>query len=220
MQPFLDTANLDEIKIGLAGGYLRGITTNPTIMAREPKTNYVGHIQKIADLCTAAKQPVSLSIEVFAKSPEEMLKQARQFIQEIHYPTLAIKIPIASTTLGVIAELARAGVRVNVTCGVTASQGEMAAMAGGTYYSLFFHRIKDLGVDAAQTVRDTKAMLAGTKCQIICGSIRNVEDVMEASLAGSDIITAPLKIWQEMANHPKSDEWNEKFLQDFAAWVK
>ena len=220
MQAFLDSANLEEVKIALSKGWLRGITTNPTIMAREPKTNYAGHIQKIADLCQEANQPVSLSIEVFARDAAGMLQQAREFVKEVRYPNLAIKIPVAPETMGVIAVLAGEGVRVNVTCGVTSGQGALAAAAGATFYSLFFHRIKDLGTDAAQTVRDTKTLIAGSGTQIICGSIRNVDDILECSLAGSDIVTAPLKLWEEMAHHTKSVEWNEKFLQDFAAWIK
>lgn len=220
MQPFLDSANLEEVKIALSKGWLRGITTNPTIMAREPKTNYPSHIQKIADLCTHAKQPVSISIEVFAREPAEMLKQARQFVKEIHYSNLAVKIPVAPETMEVISALARDGVRVNVTCGVTAAQGTMAANAGARFYSLFFHRIKDLNLDGVQIVRNTKQLLAGTGTEIICGSIRNVEDVMECAISGADIVTAPLKLWDEMAHHAKSVEWNEKFLSDFAAWLK
>ncbi len=220
MQPFLDSANLAEVKIALAKGWLRGITTNPTIMVREPKTNYVGHVQKIADLCTQAGNPVSISIEVFAKDTAGMLTQARQFVKEIRYANLAVKIPVAPETMAVVAQLAREKVRVNVTCGVTAGQGALAAAAGATFYSLFFHRIKDLGVDAVQTVRDTQQLLAQTGTEIICGSIRNVEDVMECALAGADIVTAPLKIWDELAHHAKSVEWNEKFLSDFSAWLK
>ena len=118
-----------------------------------------------------------------------------------------------------IAQLTRDGIKTNVTVGFNAAQGVMAAVAGATYYSLFFHRIKDTGTDAVETVRQTKQLIAGAGTLIICGSIRSVEDVIEASLAGSDVVTAPLKVWQEMATHAKSLEWNNKFLQDFEAWI-
>ncbi len=219
MKPFLDTANLDEIRAALGKGWVRGITTNPSLMAKEPKSNFVLHIQKIADLCTQAGQLVPLSVEVFSNDPDEMYSQAREFFRTIRYSNLNIKIPVAWETLEVVRQLSKEEVKVNVTCGFNEAQGLLAAKAGAAYYSLFFCRIRDAGVDPVQTVQRTKKLLAGSDTELICGSIRKPEDVLEAFLAGADIVTAPLKVYEAMTEHFKTTEWTEKFLQDFKAWV-
>ena len=148
---FIDTANLEEIKGALDRGFV-GVTTNPSLLAKEPKGNYMAHLGKIVDLING--YPLhdgtlpSLSVEVFTSDPEEMVKQAKEFRDTLKYPNLAVKIHIThqnKDNLAVIRELSRDGIQVNCTACMTVYQATMAAAAGSRFVSLFWGRIKDGG---------------------------------------------------------------------------
>jgi transaldolase len=220
MKLFVDSANLGEIEEALARGFPAGVTTNPSILAREERTDLVEHIHRIIALLRRYGRELPLSVEVYAEDPGEMLDQALKFVSAFRYPALSVKIPIGWDELRVIAELRRRDVRVNCTCCMTFSQAYMAALAGADYVSLFYNRIKDAGGDAravvAETVRAFRA--AGVSAQVIVGSIRHPHDVSEALAAGADIVTVPPKLLPPLTRHPKTTEAVQQFLDDFRRW--
>tara|TARA_Y100000310_G_scaffold299492_1_gene334378 strand:+ start:349 stop:1014 length:666 start_codon:yes stop_codon:yes gene_type:complete len=221
MKLFADTANLDEIKSLISKGIIEGVTTNPSILAKEPKVNFFAHIKKIADLCSAGGN-LPLSVEVFATEPDEMINQAIQIMDETAYDQLNIKIPIGFEELRVINTLFNEGVRVNCTCCFTASQLELAALAGARYVSLFYNRLIDAKGDPKVVLHQTRKFIddRDLDCEIICGSIRKADDVTDAWDAGSHIVTAGYEVIKNMTKHYKTDESVSGFLKDFNAWMK
>lgn len=219
MKLFLDTANLEEIEKGLQLEILSGITTNPTLIAKEPKSDFLAHVKKIIELCKRYKQEISLSIEVFQTEPEKMVKQAKDFVSKIDYNNLNIKIPIGWQELKVIKELSKSNIGVNCTCGFNEAQAILAAKAGARYFSLFCGRMKDIGVNPFEVIKNTRQLLEGTETEIIIGSIRHMKDVVDSFLAGAHIVTAPLDILEKMAIHPKTTESVNQFLDDFEQWI-
>lgn len=222
MKIFLDTANLTEIEDGLRRGFPRGITTNPSILAKEKKTDFQKHIQKIIDLLIRYGYDIPLSVEVFSSDPKEMIAQADQFVKSFgHYPNLNVKIPIGWNELAVIRELRQRGVKVNCTACMTYSQAVMAALAGANYVSLFYGRIRDGGEPPEPLVRKVRAGFKewNIPSEIIVGSIRQVSDIVEALQAGADIVTVQPKFFTQMVSHPKTDEVVNQFITDFKNWL-
>lgn len=220
MKLFVDSANLDELEQAFARGFVAGITTNPSILAREERTDVVEHIGKIIALVRRHGADVPLSVEVFADDPAEMLDQGLKFVAALRYPLLAVKVPIGWNELKVIAELRRHDVRVNCTCCMSFNQATMAALAGANYVSLFWGRIRDTGYDARLVVDQVARAFrrAGLGTEVIVGSIRHLHDVNEAFEAGADIVTVPPKLLPPMTEHPKTTEVVNQFLTDFRRW--
>ena len=220
MKIFVDSANLADIEAALARGFVAGITTNPSILAREERGDFTEHIQKIIALVRRYGREVPLSVEVFAEDPAEMLDQALKFVAAFAYPELSVKSPIGWQELRVVAELRRRDVKVNCTCCMSFNQAVMAALAGATYVSLFYNRIRDIGVDARAVVAETaRAFREGqVGAEIIVGSIRHFQDVNEAFAAGAHIVTVPPKFFPEMTAHPQTTEAVRQFLSDFRRW--
>jgi transaldolase len=218
---FLDSANLQDVENSLARGHLSGITTNPSLLAKEPKSNFYGHIQKIVDLIVADGRNLPLSVEVFATKPDEMIAQAQDILEKIPYAGLNIKVPIGWDELKVIYALAKRGIKVNCTCIFTEEQCVLAANSGATYVSIFHCRLKDLGGDPVRVIANTREIfdLAGHKAEIIVGSIRMQSDVFEAHLAGGHIVTVGAKVMEQMSTHPGTDKSVQGFLKDFAGWM-
>jgi len=243
MKFFVDTANLEDIENALKRGFVRGVTTNPSLLAKEPKSNFDAHIKKIVALIKKHQKGAHLSIEVFSTDPDEILKQARKFKKIFNYPSLSIKIQTGWDELEVINRLAKEGFSVNATACMTVSQAIMAAQAGAKYVSLFWGRIKDGGVDKnfsetrkelldrgaldkndfnpPEVVSRTRLLLdkSNLDSEIIVGSIRTVTDIRDAVLAGAHIVTIPPKFFQDMASHYKTDEVVKQFLSDFKKWL-
>lgn len=222
MKLFLDSANLQDIETSLARGYITGITTNPSLLAKEPRANFFAHVAKIVELIEAQRQPVPLSVEVFATKPDDMIAQALEIRDRISYPQLNIKVPVGWDELRVINTLAQRGIAVNCTCIFTEEQAILAANAGARYVSIFMCRLKDIGGDAAKVIANTRRILdlARSRAEIIVGSIRSQADVLEAHLAGGHIVTAGSKILESMAVHPQTTKSVEGFLRDFEAWLQ
>jgi transaldolase len=218
---FLDSANLQDIEQGLVRGHLSGITTNPSLLAKEPKSNFHGHIKKIVELVEADGRNLPLSVEVFATRPDEMIAQAEEILQKIPYSGLNIKVPIGWDELKVIYALAKKNIRVNCTCIFTEEQCVLAANAGASYVSIFHCRLKDIGGDPVKVIANTREIFdqAGHKAEIIVGSIRMQTDILEAHLAGGHIVTAGAKIIEQMSAHPATDKSVQGFLKDFAGWI-
>jgi transaldolase len=218
---FLDSANLQDVENGLSRGHLSGITTNPSLLAKEPKSNFYGHIKKIVDLIKADGRNLPLSVEVFATRPDEMISQAEDIMQQIDYSGLNIKVPIGWDELKVIYALAKKDIKVNCTCIFTEEQCVLAANSGASYVSIFHCRLKDIGGDPVKVIANTRQIFdqAGHDAEIIVGSIRMQTDILEAHLAGGHIVTAGAKIIEQMASHPATDKSVQGFLKDFQGWM-
>lgn len=243
MKIFIDTANLAEIEEGLKRGFAQGITTNPSLLSKEPKSSFAGHVGKIIDLIRKYQPGIHLSVEVFSLDPVEIIRQARQFIEQFNYPQLSIKVQVGWNELATIKELSAAGISVNCTACMTVMQAMMAAHAGAKYVSIFWARIRDGGTDEAAAairtelknrktlddgdfnpaivVRTVRSLLEQAKLptEIIAGSIRSVTDIRDAALSGANIVTVPPKFFPDMSSHFKTDQVVKQFMTDFQSWL-
>lgn len=221
MKIFLDSANLQDVENALARGHISGITTNPSLLAKEPKANFYEHIKKIVKLIEADGRGLPLSVEVFATKPDEMIAQAQDIMQKIAYPQLNIKVPIGWDELKVIYALAKLNIKVNCTCIFTEEQCVLAASSGASYVSIFHCRLKDIGGDPVRVIANTRRIFdqAGHTAEIIVGSIRMQTDVLEAHVAGGHIVTVGARVIEQMASHPATDKSVQGFLKDFAGWM-
>jgi len=218
---FVDSANLNDIEEALQRGFPSGVTTNPSILSKEQRRDFGTHIRDIIDLLRRYDANIPLSVELFTTDPDEMLRQAEQFIAAFgDYEQLAIKVPIGWNELRVIREIRRMGAQVNCTCCMSYNQAIMASSAGANFVSLFWGRIRDTGYDAASVVRQVRQTFKewNSPSQIIVGSIRQMIDVSEAIQAGADIVTVPPKFFPLMCAHPKTDEAVQQFMNDFREW--
>ncbi|MEK7137537.1 MAG: transaldolase family protein [Patescibacteria group bacterium] len=243
MKIFIDSANLLDIEEALKRGFARGVTTNPSLLAKEPKATFEEHIGKILALVQKYQPGIPVSVEVFSRDPKEILAQAKRFVKEFKYPELAIKVQVGWNELAIIKELAAEGIKVNCTCAMSVSQAVMAAAAGARFVSLFWARIRDGAAEKYATVRknyvaegrlvdadfDPAAIIRETRrifdasypeAAIIAGSMRSVTDVVDAGKAGAHIVTVPPKFFVPMTEHFKTDEVVAQFLNDFAEWLK
>ncbi|PYM82335.1 MAG: hypothetical protein DME09_14550 [Candidatus Rokuibacteriota bacterium] len=223
MKIFVDSANLVEIEEALARGFPAGITTNPSILAKEEKGDFREHIKKIIRLLEKYGYDIPLSVEVFSTRPDEMVAQAEDFVRHFGvYPHLNVKVPIGWDELAVIRELRRRDIRVNCTCCMSFNQAVMAARAGANSVSLFYGRIRDIGYDAASVVRQVRAVFREwrVRSEIIVGSIRHIVDINEPLQPGADIVTVPPKFFRQLVSHPKTDEAVTQFVTDFQKWLK
>ncbi|MBI2450055.1 MAG: hypothetical protein HYV47_00805 [Candidatus Nealsonbacteria bacterium] len=221
---FWDTANLNELEDGLKLGIMSGITTNPVIIAQEPmptlspKVDYVNHVKKMAELCKKYGQEVPISIMVTETDPEKMFEQAKEFVQQINYNNLNIKVPIGWGEVGIIKKLEDAGIKVNVTVGMNEAQVAMAASTNPAYFSIFCGHIKELGGDPFAVIRNSRKLLEGNKTEIIVGSIKTPKDVVDCFLAGAHIVTAPPSIFKIMAGHLETTRTINFFLELYSKW--
>lgn len=221
MKIFLDSANLTDLESCLKRGIIRGITTNPSIISKEPKTNFTKHIQKMADLCVQYGQILPLSVEIFTPDAKQMLAQASELLQHIEYQKLNIKIPIGWGELEVIYQLSQQGIAVNCTCLFNEAQCMLAANAGAKYVSIFMGRLKDIGADPLPIISNVRNLLEKTNsdAEIIVGSIRHARDITDAQEAGAHIVTASMKFFETMSTHPQTTKSVEGFLEDFKQWL-
>tara|TARA_B100001094_G_scaffold331367_1_gene399411 strand:- start:1555 stop:2220 length:666 start_codon:yes stop_codon:yes gene_type:complete len=220
MKLFIDTANLEQITDAFEKGVVAGVTTNPSLLSKEPKANFYEHVKKIVTLCKENGN-VPLSVEVFATDPDEMIKQARDLMAQIQYSNLNIKIPIGYDELRVIKTLSEEGIPVNCTCCFTSTQLQLAAIAGARYVSLFYNRLLDVDGDPLDVLQKTRKFIDDNdiNCEIISGSIRKAVDVSEAWGAGCHIVTAGHGIIIEMTKHSQTDKSIKGFLEDFNEWL-
>lgn len=223
MKLFVDSANVGEIEAALSRGFASGVTTNPSIFAKEEKRDYRDHVRDIISVLQTHGHPLPLSIEVFSTDLDEMVRQAEGFVSDFgHYDGLTIKVPIGWAELQVVNALAGKGIAVNVTCGMSLNQAVMALNSGARYISLFWGRIRDTGYDASVVVNNVRELMdrSGSDAEIIVGSIRHMMDVNEALLAGTHIVTVPPQFFPKMCQHPKTDEAVDQFVTEFAEWMK
>jgi len=209
MKIFIDTANLEEIKKAHALGVISGVTTNPSLIAKEGR-NFKEVVQEI---CQIVDGPISA--EVISLEAEGMVAEARELAQ-IH-PNIVIKIPMTPEGLKATKELAGLGIKTNVTLVFSANQALLAALAGATYVSPFVGRLDDVGQEGLELIREIVHIYLqyGFKTEIIAASIRHPMHVTDAAKAGAHIATIPYKVIEQMTQHPLTDLGIEKFLADW-----
>ena len=220
MKLFLDSANLDDLELALELGFIKGVTTNPSLLSKEPKSNFNEHIKKMCSILKRNNDELPLSVEVFTDDPEKMIDQAKDIYDFAEYENLNIKIPIGWKELKAITEISKF-TKVNVTCIFNVQQSIIAAGAGGHYLSVFFGRLKDIGGYPIEVIRQTKSILSkfDSNCEIIAGSIRNQGDVLESISSGADIVTTSLSVLESLTPHPQTDKSVDGFLKDFESWI-
>lgn len=209
MKLFIDTANIDEIKEIDELGVICGVTTNPSLIAKEGR-DFKEVVKEIADIVDGP-----ISAEVISLDKEGMLKEARELVK-IH-PNIVIKIPMTKEGLKAVKVLASEGIKTNVTLIFSASQALLAARAGATYVSPFVGRLDDIGNEGIYIIEDIIQIfnMHNIDTEIIAASIRHPIHVLDAAKAGAHISTIPYKVFIQMLNHPLTDIGIDKFLKDW-----
>ncbi len=213
MQIYLDTANLDEIREAASWGILSGVTTNPTLIAREKGADFKSTISEIATLVDGP-----ISAETVSLDGEGMIKEGREFAQ--WHPNVIVKVPSTTEGLKAVYQLAKDGIRTNVTLCFNAAQALLAARAGAFIISPFVGRVDDTGVEGMQLIREIAQIYRQDdqiKTQILSASIRSPRHIIDSALAGAHIATCPFKVLQQSMKHPLTDKGIEQFLADWKA---
>jgi transaldolase len=209
MKFFIDTANIEEIKKGVAMGMVDGVTTNPSLIAKEKKP-----FEKILkEICAAVDGPISA--EVVSLDAEGMLVEGRQ-LAALH-SNIVIKVPMITEGLKAVKQFAAEGIKTNVTLVFSATQALLAAKAGATFVSPFVGRLDDISLTGMDVVSDIMTIYDnyGYQTEVIVASIRNPVHVLDAALIGADIATIPYNVIAQLAKHPLTDIGMEKFLADW-----
>ncbi len=211
MKIFLDTANLVEIKEAVSWGVVDGVTTNPSLVAREE-----GVFHKILlEISSMVAGPISA--EVLSLEAREMVQEAR--ILASIAPQIVIKVPVTPEGLKAARELKEEGIKTNVTLIFSLNQALLAARAGGAFVSPFLGRLDDIGHDGIALVQDIVEMLRyyDLPTEVIAASIRHPYHMVEAARIGADIATVPFKVLKQMFEHPLTEQGIEAFVQDWEA---
>lgn len=209
MKFFIDTANIDEIREANDWGVVAGVTTNPSLVAKEGRDFH----QVIREIASIVDGPISA--EVISLEADGMVTEAR-VLAKIH-PNVVIKLPMTREGLKACKRLTAEGIKTNVTLVFSANQALLAAAAGATYVSPFVGRLDDISHDGMQLVADIAEIFEfhGIATEIIAASIRNPLHVIAAAKAGSDIATIPFKVFEQMLKHPLTDDGIKRFLADW-----
>ncbi len=210
MKFFIDTANLDEIKEANELGLIDGVTTNPSLVAKEGNVDFNDHIAKICELVKG-----DVSAEVTALDTEGMLREGRELAKIAS--NVVIKCPLTLDGLKATRIFREEGTKVNVTLCFSATQALLAAKAGATYISPFIGRLDDIGQDGMQLIRDIVQIYDnyGFETEVLAASIRHPMHIVDCALAGADVATIPLKVIQQLAKHPLTDKGLDGFLADW-----
>ncbi len=213
MKFFIDTANIDEIREASEMGVICGVTTNPSLIAKEGRD----FAEVIKEIVQVVDGPVSGEVKATTTDAEGMIAEGRQ-IAGIH-PNMVVKIPMTSEGLKAVKVLSAEGIKTNVTLIFTAAQALLAANAGATYVSPFIGRLDDISEDGMEPVRTIADIfsLYDISTEIIAASVRSPGHVTQAALAGADIATVPYKVILQMLKHPLTDQGIEKFRKDYEA---
>ena len=208
---FIDTANVDEIREVASWGVLDGVTTNPSLVAKEGR-DFKQVLREILELVDGP-----ISAEVVSLTADEMVEEARQYY-EMH-ENIVIKLPTTEEGLKACAKLSAKGVKTNLTLVFSPNQALLCARAGATFVSPFVGRLDDISMDGIQLVEDIANifMIHDIKTQIIAASIRTPGQVIEVARAGAHIATIPYKVFKQMVKHPLTDAGIERFLKDWEA---
>ena len=211
MKLFIDTANVNEIKEAAALGVICGVTTNPSLIAKEGRD----FIETIKEITTIVDGPISA--EVVAPDAEGMVKEAEK-LASLH-KNIVIKIPVTAEGLKAVKILSTKGIKTNVTLIFSAAQALLAARAGATYVSPFVGRLDDISSNGIDLIADIAEIFAihNINCEIISASIRSPQSVVDSAKAGAHIATVPYKVITQMLSHPLTDSGIERFMKDWDA---
>ena len=213
MKFFIDTANVEDIRKANDMGIICGVTTNPSLIAKEGRD----FNQVIKEIASIVDGPISGEVKATTTDAEGMIKEGRE-IAAIH-PNMIVKIPMTTEGLKAVKVLTAEGIKTNVTLIFSANQALLAARAGATYVSAFLGRLDDISVCGTDLIRDIVEIfeVAGIDTEIIAASVRHPMHVTECALAGADIATVPYKVLEQMTHHPLTDQGIEKFQKDYLA---
>ena len=213
MKFFIDTANVEDIRKANDMGIICGVTTNPSLIAKEGRD----FNQVIKEIASIVDGPISGEVKATTTDAEGMIKEGRE-IAAIH-PNMIVKIPMTTEGLKAVKVLTAEGIKTNVTLIFSAHQALLAARAGATYVSPFLGRLDDISVCGTDLIRDIVEIfeVAGIDTEIIAASVRHPMHVTECALAGADIATVPYKVLEQMTHHPLTDQGIEKFQKDYLA---
>jgi transaldolase len=210
MKFFIDTANLDEIREANELGMIDGVTTNPSLVAKEGDVDFKEHIAKICEMVKG-----DVSAEVTALDTEGMLREGRDLAKIA--PNLVVKCPLTLDGLKATRRFKEEGIKVNVTLCFSAAQAILAAKAGAGYISPFIGRLDDIAQDGMQLIRDIVQIYAnyGFETEVLAASIRHPVHIVDCALAGADVATIPFKVIQQLVKHPLTDKGLDAFLADW-----
>ena len=213
MRFFIDTANVDDIRKANDMGVICGVTTNPSLIAKEGRV----FEEVIAEIASIVDGPISGEVKATTTDAEGMIKEGRE-IAKIH-PNMVVKIPMTAEGLKAVKVLSAEGIKTNVTLIFTANQALLAARAGATYVSPFLGRLDDISVRGVDLINEIAQIfeVAGIETEIIAASIRNPMHITDCALAGADIATVPYKVIEQMTHHPLTDAGIKKFKEDYIA---
>ena len=212
MQIYLDTANIGEIREAASWGIISGVTTNPTLIAREKGADFKATISEIATLVDGP-----ISAETTSLDAEGMIREGHEFAGG--HPNVIVKVPSTTEGLKAVYQLAKDGIRCNVTLCFNANQALFAARAGAFIISPFVGRVDDIGVDGMNLIREIVQIYRkhDIKTLVLSASIRHPRHIVESALAGADIATCPFKVLEQSMKHPLTDRGMEQFLKDWKA---
>ena len=213
MRFFIDTANVEDIKKANDMGVICGVTTNPSLIAKEGK-NFNDVIKEITSIVDG---PISGEVKATTIKAEDMIVEARE-IAKIH-KNMVVKIPMTIEGLKAVKILSKEGIKTNVTLIFSANQALLAARAGATYVSPFLGRLDDISTDGLELIRTIADIFAthDIDTEIISASVRHPIHVTECALAGADIATVPYSVIEQMTKHPLTEQGIEKFKKDYEA---
>ena len=210
MKFFLDTANQNEIRQGIAMGLVDGVTTNPTLISKEKIVSFKDAIRQICEIV-----PGPVSAEVVSTRAEEIVPEGRELAKIAK--NVVVKVPLIKEGLKAVQIFAKEGIRTNVTLCFSPIQALFAAKAGASYISPFIGRLDDISHEGMQLVRDIKTIYDnyGYKTEIIVASVRHPIHILDAAKVGADICTLPFAVFDKLLAHPLTDIGLAKFLADF-----
>ena len=213
MRFFIDTANVEEIRMADEMGIICGVTTNPSLIAKEGRIfkEVIGEIASIVD------GPISGEVKATTTDAKGMIEEGRD-IAAIH-PNMVVKIPMTPEGLKAVKVLNSEGIKTNVTLVFSCAQALLAARAGATYVSPFLGRLDDISMPGIDLISDIMEIfqIHGIETEIIAASVRNPIHVIDCAKAGADIATVPYKVLLQMTGHPLTDQGIEKFKKDYLA---
>ena len=213
MKFFIDTANVDDIRKANDMGIICGVTTNPSLIAKEGRD----FNQVISEIASIVDGPISGEVKATTTDAEGMIKEGRE-IAAIH-PNMVVKIPMTVEGLKAVKILSAEGIKTNVTLIFSAAQALLAARAGATYVSPFLGRLDDISMPGIDLINDITEifMMHDIQTEIIAASVRNPIHVIDCAKAGADIATVPYNVLVQMTKHPLTDQGIEKFQADYKA---
>lgn len=222
MKIFIDSGSIEEIKKAHDSGVIDGVTTNPTLIAKEGK-KFETVIKQIGDIfsdsdCMHCECPVSA--EVISVKSEDIIKEAKK-ISKIH-KKVVVKVPLIPEGIKAVKKLSALKIKTNVTLCFTAAQALLAAKAGATYVSPFIGRLNDIDERGLDLIREIKKVYSNYdfETQILAASIRSPRQVVEVAMIGADVVTVPYKVFEKLFNHPLTDKGLKKFLADWNQYKK